>query len=126
MQYTIANKVQMFIGLLTIAGVFSILLVANSNADLTQAAANDDSAIADIYKSDCAKCHGVDGQAKTPKGKQTGATDFTNERWQTSTTDAKGIKVITNGHELMPAFKDKRTTEEIAGLMTYLRGFKKK
>ena len=75
----------------------------------------------DIYSQHCNDCHGADGRANTPKGKRKGATDLTKSK----ITTAQGIKVITNGRELMPSFKDTLSDAEIREVFAYIRGFRK-
>ena len=75
----------------------------------------------------CAKCHGKDGTGHTPKGKQLMARDFTDAEWQSSKTDAKLIKTVTEGGEDMPTFGKKLTKEQIESLVKNdVRGFAKK
>lgn len=77
----------------------------------------------DIYNTSCARCHGADGRAQTDKGKRVGATDFTSRNWKIS--NAKGIRVITNGKGDMPDFKETLTAEEIKSVWAYVRKFKR-
>ena len=75
----------------------------------------------------CAKCHGEDGTANTPKGKQLKAQNFTDEEWQKENTDADLIKVVTKGGMDMPTFGKKLTKEQIESLVKNdVRGFAKK
>jgi cytochrome c6 len=75
----------------------------------------------------CAKCHGQDGTANTPKGKQLMARDFTDAEWQSSKNDAKLIMTVTEGGEDMPTFGKKLTKEQIESLVKNdVRGFAKK
>lgn len=75
----------------------------------------------------CAKCHGEDGKANTPKGKQLMARDFTDSEWQSSKSDDKLIKQVSKGGEDMPAFGKKLTAEQIESLVKFdVRGFGKK
>jgi|SRR5215203_2821915 len=76
---------------------------------------------ADIYGQHCATCHGNDGKADTVRGKRKGATDLTKSTIGT----AQGIRVITNGRELMPSFKDDLSDAEIREVMNFIRGFRK-
>ena len=77
-----------------------------------------------LYSKSCASCHGADGKAQTAKGKLLNATNFTNPKWQNGTSDAKGIKTITNGRGAMPGYKKTLSGDEIKAVMSYLRGFK--
>ncbi len=75
----------------------------------------------------CAKCHGKDGTADTPKGKQLMARDFTDAEWQSSKKDEQLIKQVTAGSEDMPAFGKKLTKEQIESLVKNdVRGFARK
>ena len=72
------------------------------------------------YTAQCAVCHGADGRAQTTKGRKTHAADLTKSK----VTDPKGIKVITNGEDSMPAFKDVLNADQIREVMTYVKGFR--
>jgi mono/diheme cytochrome c family protein len=75
----------------------------------------------------CAKCHGQDGTANTPKGKQLMARDFTDAEWQSSKKDGELIKTVTEGGEDMPSFGKKLIKEQIESLVKDdVRGFGKK
>jgi len=80
-----------------------------------------------LFKEFCAKCHGEDGRADTPKGRQLMAQDMTDPEWQAEKTDADLIKVVTKGGEDMPAFGKKLTKEQIESLVKVdVRGFARK
>ena len=77
-----------------------------------------------LFKEYCAKCHGVDGTANTPKGKQLMAQDMTDPEWQAEKSDADLIKQVNNGGEDMPPFGKKLTKEQIESLVKNdVRGF---
>jgi len=72
----------------------------------------------------CAKCHGEDGKADTPKGKQLKARDFTDADWQKGESDSDLIDSVTNGKDDMPPFGKKLTQEQIQSLVKFdVRGF---
>lgn len=73
------------------------------------------------YTAQCARCHGGDGRGQTPKGKKTRAGDLT----KSVVSDAKGIKMITNGSGEMPAYKDSMSAEQIRQVMGFVRGFRR-
>jgi len=80
-----------------------------------------------LFKEYCVKCHGEDGRAETPKGKQLMARNFTDPEFQASKTDAELIKTVTKGQEDMPPFGKKLTAEQIESLVKKdVRGFGKK
>jgi mono/diheme cytochrome c family protein len=77
-----------------------------------------------LFKQYCAKCHGEDGKAETPKGKQLKARNFTDGEFQASKTDAQLVKTVTEGDEDMPPFGKKLSPEQIEGLVKNdVRGF---
>jgi mono/diheme cytochrome c family protein len=77
-----------------------------------------------LFKEYCAKCHGEDGKADTPKGRQLMAQDMTDPEWQAEKTDADLIKAVTKGGEDMPPFGKKLTKEQIESLVKNdVRGF---
>ena len=79
------------------------------------------------YVQYCAKCHGEDGKAQTPKGKQLKAQDFTDAEWQDDKTDEDLVKVVTEGGEDMPAFGKKLSPEQIEKLVKEdVRGYRKR
>lgn len=80
-----------------------------------------------LFMEYCARCHGKDGRANTPKGKKLGARDFTDAEWQAEESDADLIEIVTKGGEDMPAFGKKLTREQIEGLVKQdVRGFARK
>jgi mono/diheme cytochrome c family protein len=100
----------------SIVGV-GVALFADENAEHPSA----------LFKQYCAKCHGEDGKANTPKGSQLMARDFTDSEFQSSKTDEQLIKTVTEGHEDMPPFGKKLTKEQIESLVKNdVRGFGKK
>ncbi len=88
-----------------------------TQADFTSLAASDASS---NYTKYCNRCHGGDGHSQTAKGKQTKAPDLTKSK----IGDAAGIKIISNGKELMPGFKENMSADEIKTLMGFVRGLR--
>ena len=81
----------------------------------------------ELFKQYCAKCHGEDGKADTPKGKHLMARNFTDAEWQAGVSNADLIKSVTEGKEDMPPFGKKLTSEQIESLVKNdVRGFAKK
>jgi mono/diheme cytochrome c family protein len=80
----------------------------------------------ELFKQYCAKCHGEDGKADTPKGKQLMARKFTDAEWQAGVTNSELVKSVTEGKEDMPPFGKKLTKEQIESLVKNdVRGFAK-
>ena len=83
-----------------------------------------------LYEKECSKCHGADGKGDTKMGKKLGAKDYTDAKVQAELKDEAAFKAIKEG------LKDKEdktlmkpiegaTDDEIKGLVTYMRTFKK-
>ncbi len=74
---------------------------------------------AEIYKKNCAMCHGVDGKGfsaiKTP--------DFTDPKWQAATKDKAMVTIIKLGKKdsVMKGFADKLGEAEIQAVAAYIR-----
>jgi cytochrome c oxidase cbb3-type subunit 3 len=80
----------------------------------------------DNYQTYCSVCHGDDGKGQTPKGKEKGARDFTNAKWQKSADDARLEDSIAKGKGKMPAFKAKLSDDDIKALVKEVRSFGQK
>ncbi|HWC65276.1 MAG TPA: c-type cytochrome [Thermoanaerobaculia bacterium] len=79
-----------------------------------------------LFLQRCAKCHGEDGRAQTPKGKKLKAQDFTDPDFQQHKSDAQLVEAITNGTDKdMPAFGKILTPQEIETLIPVVRSFGK-
>ncbi len=78
----------------------------------------------ELFKQYCAKCHGEDGKAQTPRGQKMKARDFTDAEWQQSESDDELIESVTEGKDDMPPFGKKLTKEQIESLVKNdVRGF---
>src|SRR5881394_2652576 len=83
----------------------------------------------DLYRTNCARCHGADGRGDTPLGQSHDAPDFTDQDWWRQhaklTSRGKLISLVTQGNEEMPAFEKKLTRSQIELLVDYVRRFRK-
>src|ERR1039458_5249321 len=79
---------------------------------------------ADTYKAKCAMCHGADGLAATPMGKNLKMLSFKDPS-MVKATDAQFIASTTNGKGKMPAYKGKLTDAQITDLVSYIRTLQK-
>jgi mono/diheme cytochrome c family protein len=83
----------------------------------------------DLYRTNCARCHGADGRGDTPLGQSHNAPDFTDQDWWRQhaklTSRGKLISLVTQGKEEMPAFEKKLTRSQIELLVDYVRRFRK-
>lgn len=75
----------------------------------------------EVYTSNCARCHGVDGMSHTSMGQMTEAPDLTDAAWQSRRSAARMIASVTNGRGEMPAFRRKLSRQEIAAAVAYVR-----
>lgn len=76
------------------------------------------------FKAKCAACHGPDGAGQTAVGKTLKVRDFHSADVQKQ-SDADLAKIIEGGKAKMPSFKGKLSTDEIKGLVKYIRSLKK-
>ena len=109
----------------TLAALSGAAAVAAS-ALLAAPAARAADARSENFETYSSVCHGDDGRAQTEKGKEKGARDFTNARWQDKVDDARLIKSVTKGHDKMPSFEKKLTPDEIKALVAEVRTFAKR
>ncbi len=86
------------------------------------------SRVEDLYRQNCARCHGAEGRGDTPLGRVFLAPDFTDAEWwrkSSNLTSSKSLRaIVTNGKSGMPAFGKKLTRPEINQLVSYVRRFR--
>jgi mono/diheme cytochrome c family protein len=77
------------------------------------------SSAADLFKSKCSMCHGLDGKGYTAIH----TPDFTSPKWQAAHTDHQISAAIENGVKgtSMPAWRGKLTTAQVHDLVGYIR-----
>jgi mono/diheme cytochrome c family protein len=82
---------------------------------------------ADLWKAKCKSCHGEDGRAQTTLGKKQKIKDMSTAEWQSGHSDPDIRKAIVEGvpDTKMKPFEGKLSDAEIAGLVKYVRAFKK-
>jgi mono/diheme cytochrome c family protein len=87
------------------------------------------SATEDLYRTNCARCHGADGRGDTPLGHTYNSPDFTDNAWWQAHADITSTKslvsIVMKGKGGMPAFGKKLKSLEIKGLVNYVRRFRK-
>ena len=105
-------KMQVFATVTAIAIVFVLSLSAHAQ-----------NAADALYKSKCAACHGADGTGSAT-GKKMGAHDFTTAEVQ-GMSDTELSTIITNGKNKMPKYGASLKSEDIKGLVAYVRTLKK-
>jgi cytochrome c6 len=125
MQKPISNRVKLIVASVPFSFVIAVVFAAAPNAKMAAHVPVGSTPMisdgASDYAASCSRCHGSDGRGQTAKGKQTHAGDLT----KSNVSDAKGIRMITNGSGEMPAFKSSLTPAQIRAVMAYTRGFRR-
>ncbi len=85
----------------------------------------EDSAGADLYRSNCAICHGKDASGNTSLGKKYKVRDLRSPEVQKA-TDAEWFDLISKGKKPMPPFADRLKDDQIRQVISYLRELGKK
>jgi len=81
-----------------------------------------------LYVANCARCHGADGQSKTPMGEVYNAPNLADAAWwkRERAGDKRLHASIRDGRGGMPAFGKKLSKEEINALVALVKTFKGK
>jgi len=79
---------------------------------------------ADLFKKNCASCHGADGSGQTPVGKSLKIKDLHSADVQKESKEAL-TKIISDGKGKMPAFKTKLNKEQIEDVIGFVHSLKK-
>ena len=84
--------------------------------------------VAELFRNNCARCHGADGRAQTPSGELYKAPNLTDADWwreNAKLTNTRSlIGIVTRGKGAMPAFGKKLKRSEISQLVNYARQFR--
>jgi mono/diheme cytochrome c family protein len=80
---------------------------------------------ANVYKANCAPCHGAAGDAATPAGKNFKVPSFSSDL-VLKHSDAELITVAKNGKGKMPAWHDKLSDDQLKDLVAYIHTLQKK
>jgi len=90
---------------------------------LLSVAAKGDDKSASLYKAKCAVCHGAAGKGDSPAGKSMGAVSFSDAK-VAGKSDAELKEAIEKGKNKMPAYGKSLKSDEIQGLVAYIRSLK--
>ncbi|GAC1401933.1 MAG: hypothetical protein NVSMB56_16980 [Pyrinomonadaceae bacterium] len=80
----------------------------------------------ELFRKDCARCHGVSGRGDTELGNSLGATNLTEAEWQKSVSNKRLTASLINGRGDMPGFNKKLSRTQITALVVYVRSLKGK
>jgi mono/diheme cytochrome c family protein len=121
----------------SIAGSLGVFLIAFLVVDLigiadaraqrssTKSKAND---VYELFRNNCARCHGADGRGDTPLGQSHNTPDFTNDEWWKKNSAIASTRslmtIVRQGKGEMPAFGEKLKPNEISGMVKYVRKFR--
>src|SRR5437588_4550504 len=87
------------------------------------------SVVGDIFRTNCARCHGADGRGDTPLGHTYNAPDFTDSDWwhqdAKTKTRANLVSIVSRGKRDMPAFGKKLPRSQIDLLVEHVLRFRK-
>jgi len=89
---------------------------------VTSAGAADAGAV--VYKTNCAPCHGVTGNADTPAGKAFKAASFKSPK-VLATSDADLLAITRKGKDSMPAWKGKLNDDQLKSVIEYIHTLQK-
>ena len=85
--------------------------------------------VVDLFRTNCARCHGADGRGDTPLGHTYNAPEFTDAEWWRKHSDITSpgrlVSIVSHGKGGMPAFGKKLRPSEIKLLVNYVRRFRK-
>jgi len=81
-----------------------------------------------LFRNNCARCHGADGRGDTPLGHTYNAPDFTDTEWwrkHSSITGTRTLRsIVARGKGGMPAFGKKLKRSEINLMVDHVRRFR--
>lgn len=84
--------------------------------------------VGDLFRNNCARCHGSDGRGDTPLGHTYKTPDLTDQEWWRKNSNITGSaslnSIVSRGKGGMPAFGKKLKRTEIRSLVAYVRRFK--
>jgi mono/diheme cytochrome c family protein len=103
----------------------ALLTIGMATSGVFGSTAHAQSAAEKNYKKNCTPCHGADGNASTPAGKQLKARDFHSADVQKE-SDETLAAVIAKGKHNMPSYEKTLKPNEIMDLVKYVRSFAKK
>jgi mono/diheme cytochrome c family protein len=119
-----------FISLALVLINFVLIEAADSASPLRDRSAGPSRVkVEEIFRDNCARCHGSDGRGDTPLGRTYNTPDFSDAEWwqkHSSIADKSSLAaIVTQGQGGMPGFGKKLRRSEIKSLVNYVRRFRK-
>ena len=111
------------VGAIALFPLFLFAIPHSAAAQTAQAGRSEEGQ--ELFKQNCAKCHGPDGSGNTPIGKAVGAKDLRAPE-ALKMTDAEISTQIDKGKGNMPPFGDTLDKAKINDLIAYVRELGKK
>ena len=102
---------------LSVLALISALAILSFSTAETRAAGSSLASPRSLYLANCASCHGADGRANTPKGRETDADDISGG----GISAAKITRIVRIGKGDMPGFGKRLSAAQIKQLATYVR-----
>ena len=117
------------VSLFLIESAFALTLKgARSGVTEIQRSKRNSPDVVDVFRTNCARCHGADGRGDTPLGQTYQAPNFTDDQWWRTNSKITGtrslVSIVSNGKGGMPAFGKKLKPSEIRLLVNYVRRFR--
>jgi mono/diheme cytochrome c family protein/uncharacterized membrane protein len=81
------------------------------------------SAVRELFRQRCVKCHGADGTGRPARGRLPEIPNFTDASWQTGRSDAQLLASILDGKDEMPGWRGKISEQQVRGLVAHVRAF---
>jgi cytochrome c oxidase cbb3-type subunit 3 len=102
--------------LLLVIALFVAIIMIAAGLSVPKVSAGFPDAGAELFKNNCARCHGADAKG----GSGPDLTDPARRiKWKDS--DERIVDQVTNGGRRMPSFADKLTAEEIKSVAAHVR-----
>ena len=128
MNQSVTRLVFISLVLITLALFPVDLTVTRATPQRRSAARSRGTQAVDLFRNNCARCHGADGAGDTPLGHTYNTPDFTDPEWwrkhSSITSVGSLVSIVSHGKGGMPAFSRKLTRTEIRHLVDYVRRFK--
>lgn len=128
MIHNVRSRICSSLGLFILALLLSELAVLGTVPAQRRAAKTRGAAVEELFRNNCARCHGVDGRGKTPTGELYKSPDFTDAEWWQKNSNITGPRtmagIVRRGKGGMPAFGKKLKRSEITALVNHVRRFR--